>query len=666
MNGKVSPITPKKRYSCASEYATPKEADESDSSLYYSFSMSEDDGLTSKENSANGGQWTVSHSASRIPKAKTPLLRKVLQPNYTPRNQNNKRVSFSYASKVNPTPEISVKVPKIEPHTATDSNPSTTFDMKPIEEKLKSILKENEQKSIDTIGTSANINDSGSDVTDDLENDLHDTIIANPLSTAYNFSDGHGAISVQPNNDVPVKDEKTGDVLQTLAGVSSDQVNKNLESEASIPNASNGNVNAQCIKTVDDVLRGAIKNESQTRNSAKSNRQRLANESRKSVVPVGKKTARATTYKRRSSIYEPRKVDPRKSLGVLKHAVSKVTKSITGKFSKFRRIISVAFNNFSTFIKMHRNLPLVKMLQVDQRALRKPQVAYPTLNRRKIPALRQRVRIHFSFLILNGIYLCFKHGILLVETSRADVAKPRLTIAKQLPRVAIMSTRPSISATVRAQRRETKYSFTTLAASKASSSNPPESVPQSVSQSVSESVPSSVKPKFIKPSALPVRNSANSTKGSTTSNGSKCQYCDKYFAKPHGMTTHLLEKCEKIPASARRQLLQKNENSDETKSKLVSRHRPQVEIDSVSKYSRFFVNLRNDDASGMQGGGGGVTAINVENGLKNLRAELRKIKNAHTGIIRTPSKPIRCHICKKYFLDCVEYADHSTNHPAFN
>lgn len=132
------------------------------------------------------------------------------------------------------------------------------------------------------------------------------------------------------------------------------------------------------------------------------------------------------------------------------------------------------------------------------------------------------------------------------------------------------------------------------------------------------------------------------------------------------MTTHLLEKCEKIPASARRQLLQKNENSDETKSKLVSRHRPQVEIDSVSKYSRFFVNLRNDDASGMQGGGGGVTAINVENGLKNLRAELRKIKNAHTGIIRTPSKPIRCHICKKYFLDCVEYADHSTNHPAFN
>lgn len=216
-------------------------------------------------------------------------------------------------------------------------------------------------------------------------------------------------------------------------------------------------------------------------------------------------------------------------------------------------------------------------------------------------------------------------------------------MVNQVPRVPIMSTRLSISSSVRAQRRETKYSFTNFAVSKAST----------LSRTTSDAS-SSTKDKFIKPSALPVRNS-NLVKPSTTTNGSKCQYCDKYFAKSHGLTTHLLERCEKIPASARRQLLQKNDNSDEDKSKHVPRHRSQAQIDSLSKYSRFFTNLTNV-------GDGDIRAVDVENGLKNLRAELRKNKNAHTGIIRTPRKPLRCHICKKMFLDCVEYAAHSSNH----
>lgn len=236
-------------------------------------------------------------------------------------------------------------------------------------------------------------------------------------------------------------------------------------------------------------------------------------------------------------------------------------------------------------------------------------------------------------------------------TSRTDFTKSRLTMANNPPRVPIMSTRPSISANVRAQRRETKYSFTNLAVSKAST----------MAEKSSES---SSKEKFVKPSALPVRN-PNLVKAATASNGNRCQYCDKFFAKSHGMTTHLLEKCEKIPTSARRQLLQKNENVDNFNSKPVFRQRPhQVEIDSVSKYSRFFTNLTNSGASSMQIEDGFI-AMDVENGLKSLRAELRKVKNAHTGIIRTPSKPIRCHICKKHFLDCVEYAEHMENHPRF-
>lgn len=212
-----------------------------------------------------------------------------------------------------------------------------------------------------------------------------------------------------------------------------------------------------------------------------------------------------------------------------------------------------------------------------------------------------------------------------------------------------MSTRSSISASVRAQRRDTKYSFTALAVSKASSANALEPA-------------SSGKVNFVKPSGLPVRKSVIPANTPASTSGSKCQFCDKYFAKNHGMTTHLLEKCEKIPASVRRTLLQKKDNSDEIKSKQVSRHRTHAfgqDIDSISKYSRFFVNVSNGGASGMPSDD--VTGIDVENGLKNLRAELRKIKSVHTGIIRTPSKPLRCHICKKIFFDCVEYAEHSSS-----
>lgn len=147
------------------------------------------------------------------------------------------------------------------------------------------------------------------------------------------------------------------------------------------------------------------------------------------------------------------------------------------------------------------------------------------------------------------------------------------------------------------------------------------------------------KSEFQKPNGIVLR---------TKSNGLKCQYCDKCFVKSHGMETHLLEKCEKIPANVRRQLLKKADSSKSFESSKTMRH----DSDSISKYSRFFVNISND--AGLQGD-------EVEKGLKNLRIELRKVKS-HTGITRTPSKSLRCHICKKHFLDCVDYAEHMSNH----
>lgn len=220
-----------------------------------------------------------------------------------------------------------------------------------------------------------------------------------------------------------------------------------------------------------------------------------------------------------------------------------------------------------------------------------------------------------------------------------NTLKSRQTVlVNQKPRVPIVSSiRQTTSTSLRTQRRETKHFLTSLAVAKSSN------------QSNSSS---SNKTTFIKPSVIPVRSRStvsSSVRPNGDSNG-KCQYCDKFFAKKHGLLTHLEEKCEKIPPSARRQLLQKEKHVDEANSKLNA-YALRQDIDSVSKYSRFFLNIANEGTSG------------VENGLKILRAELRKIKGPHIGITRTPSKAIRCHICKKAFLDPIEYADHSTNHP---
>lgn len=130
-------------------------------------------------------------------------------------------------------------------------------------------------------------------------------------------------------------------------------------------------------------------------------------------------------------------------------------------------------------------------------------------------------------------------------------------------------------------------------------------------------------------------------------NINKCKYCDKIFVKSNAMATHLLEKCEKIPSAARRQLF-----PDGAINSKQGCRREKLKIDNINKYSSFFEEIMKNKEE----------PVDIENSLKNLRKEFRKTKNPHTGIIRTPKKPLKCHICKKIFMDCVEYADHITNH----
>lgn len=315
MENDTSPVTPKKRYSCISEYTTPMESDES---VYYSplqnysFVVSED--AVNKENSINGGQWTItettnSPTASRVSKAKTPLLRKVLQTNYTPRNKNNKRVSFSHIPKPSPIPKTTEKNSKTNNLDNRDCDRTVSFDLKPIEKSLPIVTKEElkdikSYEKIENDTDSNTANESSLDTTDDL----HNTIIENSTA-AGNSTSGEEFITSQQSVTLL---EKKGQFINYS------ELKNNVSHKS----------NAANTRTVEEIIYEDEKNVLQTKNTARINRQRLAYDNRKSLLPVTKKQTRFTTYKRRSSTYELRKVDPRKSLGALKQVASKVTKTM--------------------------------------------------------------------------------------------------------------------------------------------------------------------------------------------------------------------------------------------------------------------------------------------------------------------------------------------------
>lgn len=146
-----------------------------------------------------------------------------------------------------------------------------------------------------------------------------------------------------------------------------------------------------------------------------------------------------------------------------------------------------------------------------------------------------------------------------------------------------------------------------------------------------------------------------------TNSTNKCQFCDKPFVKEHALKIHLFEKCEKIPAARRRQLLQIDERNKAINNCKQASHTPfdKRSFDIVLKTSRFFVDLTNEAVSGINGGKSGDAAAIDFDGLK---ADLKKYSNAHLGVKRTPSKTIRCHVCNKIFLNCAEYATHVSDH----
>lgn len=307
-----------KRYSSSSEYATPGGVDESENSLYFSFCDNPTE--REKENATQEDQWAITDLApspstsSHVFRAKTPLLRKVLQSNFTPRNGNNKRVSFSHVPKGSPIAGHADKILKSDSNgLQMEFNRNTMFDLDPIKESLPCttiakdyklfVKNETEQDPIDTSNT-----------TDDFDDEMHDdTMIENPSTSTHN----NASLSKKTN-------ENSAPNASSLDGLKK-PIKKNdmVEMDSALLQESDG-VNSKMV--VKKLLSGASIKPQQTRNTIKIDRRRLGKDNRKTMNPT-----RSTTYKRRSSTYEPRKVDPRKSLGVLRNVASKLSKSIPGK-----------------------------------------------------------------------------------------------------------------------------------------------------------------------------------------------------------------------------------------------------------------------------------------------------------------------------------------------
>lgn len=366
----------------SSEYDSA--VDDSDSSLYYS--MAEDsDGALDKENSRD---WTVTETVPtfemRSAKKATPLLRKILQPSATPRNKNNKRVSFSDSPKPMPSGEkIGKGYPKTPrrskangdddgpadidgevancqakfaalmtidesavaapPENATTrievAAPATMPDSEPIEAVANGCVDSVDMPAnqlFDCFGTNSDgASDGGLDDRD--HSMLENTII----EKSARLSDS--SLQGTPTNDKPLTpivetpdqvggnaNEATPTNVAAAAAPAPGKIKEHIKSAITSVVASLTPSNAKSASAILEEFKRRSTH-IPTNNPTRQARTQLANETRKSIAP--KATSRQTSFRRRSSTYEPRKVDARKTINVLKKVRKTLSKADTGKWS---------------------------------------------------------------------------------------------------------------------------------------------------------------------------------------------------------------------------------------------------------------------------------------------------------------------------------------------
>lgn len=111
----------------------------------------------------------------------------------------------------------------------------------------------------------------------------------------------------------------------------------------------------------------------------------------------------------------------------------------------------------------------------------------------------------------------------------------------------------------------------------------------------------------------------------------KCKYCDKIFTLKTALSNHILTNCEKISSSQRRKLLISSTATSNASASVHAETRTRSRTTS-SESSR---------------------STTPKSSAK---------KEAHSGIFRTPKKPIRCHTCKIILPDILSFVDHAATH----
>lgn len=368
------------RNSILSEYESAME--DSDSSLYYSMTEDSDSSNTDKENANT--DWTVTEQKSivrepRSTKKATPLLRKVLQTNQnpTPRNKHNKRVSFSDSPKPMPTCE---RVGKVHPktprrckqtdiqgiikldendevvecqeqfatlmtieestvqentiiETITNEIKVVTLDAAPdvVDLTNETIVDSNTNENIACTMPSYQIPEcaaSNSDAASDVGSDDRDhSIMENTI-----IEKTVDPIAMEPEPQ-PQTEPEPVQPMQPQKTITNDPIPLPIKAKAPLKPAMKSGIAVHTpnkAKSASEIIEEFKKRAAnmQTNNATKIARSKLASDTRKSVVP---KTSRQTSFRRRSSTYEPRKVDARKTINVLKKVRKSMVKPISGK-----------------------------------------------------------------------------------------------------------------------------------------------------------------------------------------------------------------------------------------------------------------------------------------------------------------------------------------------
>ncbi|EDV91380.1 GH17408 [Drosophila grimshawi] len=132
-----------------------------------------------------------------------------------------------------------------------------------------------------------------------------------------------------------------------------------------------------------------------------------------------------------------------------------------------------------------------------------------------------------------------------------------------------------------------------------------------------------------------------------------CKYCDKKFVLERALHIHLMQNCTKIPPSEKRKL-QFTELNHVEKAKL-----PKLMVsgsDSSKPRVSIMPAIEKEPTMSM-----GATTIPMTKSEPMPPPSMKKLtkKVAHSGVYRTPTKMVPCHICKQSFKSVLDYTTHS-------